>query len=77
LRAYFKIFLMMRKLSLAPNMSREGTNTIDGWDSIRHVELLYAIEEEFNITFSLKELQDIKTAQDMLDTIARHVDNDK
>lgn len=54
-------------------MSREGINTIYGWDSIKHVELMYMIENEFNIEFSLEELQNMKTIRDMLNTIKGHL----
>ena len=30
-------------------MSRDGISTIYGWDSIKHVELMYTIENEFDI----------------------------
>lgn len=29
---------------------------VDGWDSVAHVELIYAIEEEFDITFAADEI---------------------
>ena len=29
---------------------------VDGWDSLTHMAIIVAIEEKFNITFKLKEL---------------------
>ena len=29
---------------------------IDGWDSLRHIELVNEIEREFNVKFSMKEV---------------------
>jgi len=55
------------------DMSRHGINTIYGWDSIKHVELMYTIENEFDINFSLEELQNMKTIEDMLNAIKRHL----
>ena len=50
-------------------MSRDGISTIYGWDSIKHVELMCKIENEFNIDFSLEDLQEMKTIGDMLTTV--------
>jgi acyl carrier protein len=55
-------------------MSRDGISTIYGWDSIKHVELMYKIENEFNIDFSLEDLQEMKTIGDMLTTVRERLD---
>lgn len=39
---------------------------VHGWDSIRHVQLILALEEEFNIQFPLGELQAMKNVGDLL-----------
>lgn len=31
---------------------------VEGWDSLAHVELIYAIEEEFGISFPADEMMD-------------------
>ena len=54
-------------------MARHGISTIYGWDSIKHVELMYTIESEFDIDFSLEELQNMKTIEDILNTVKRHL----
>ena len=54
-------------------MSRDGISTIYGGDSIKHVELMYTIENEFDINFSLEELQSMKTIEDILHTIEGHL----
>ena len=59
------------------SMSRHGINTIYGWDSIKHVELMYTIESEFDINFSLEELQNMKTIEDILNTIKGHLNADE
>ena len=55
------------------NMSSDGINSVYGWDSIKHVELIFMIENEFDIKFSLEELQSMKTIKEILDTIKRHL----
>ena len=59
------------------DMSRDGISTIYGWDSIKHVELMYTIESEFDIDFSLEDLQEMKTIGDMLNTVKERLSASK
>jgi acyl carrier protein len=47
----------------------ESTNssTIDDWDSLNHINLVVAIEKEFNIKFNLSELATLKDVGSMVD----------
>ena len=42
---------------------------IDGWDSLTHISLLSAVEDEFDITFDMKAVQGLKNVGAMLDLI--------
>jgi acyl carrier protein len=44
-------------------------NDVDGWDSLSHINLIVAIEAEFNIRFSQKELLTFKNVGDLLKSI--------
>ena len=46
-----------------------GTNSkdIEDWDSLNHINLVTAIEKEFNIKFALGELEDLKDVGAMID----------
>ena len=55
------------------DMSNEGISSIYGLDSIKHVELILTIESEFDINFSLDELQSMKTIREILNTIEGHL----
>ena len=46
---------------------------IDGWDSLTHMELVAAIEEEFGIEFEMKELQELSNVGRLVDVIMRHI----
>jgi acyl carrier protein len=41
-------------------------HNVDGWDSLTHINLVSAIEQEFKIRFALGELQDLKNVGDMI-----------
>ncbi|GAB0057781.1 Acyl carrier protein [Candidatus Magnetaquicoccaceae bacterium FCR-1] len=45
--------------------------TIDGWDSLVHINLVSAIEQEFHIRFALGELESLKNVGDMIDLMEK------
>ena len=42
-------------------------HNVEGWDSLAHINLVSAIEQEFKIRFALGELQDLKNVGDMIE----------
>lgn len=46
---------------------------IDGWDSLRHITLLAAIEDEFDIEFSMAATVKMKNVGEMVDYIEDEV----
>ena len=50
-----------------------SASTVEGWDSLTHVTLVMAIEQEFNIKFGLGELQDLENVGGMVDLIRRKI----
>ncbi|MDO4483899.1 MAG: acyl carrier protein [Clostridia bacterium] len=42
---------------------------VDGWDSLRHITLLAAIEDEFDVTFSMGQTVSMKNVGEMVDFI--------
>jgi acyl carrier protein len=63
LQPIFRDVLDQPNLTLTLNSS--GHN-IEGWDSLTHINLVSAIEQEFKIRFALGELQDLKNVGDMI-----------
>lgn len=49
--------------------AQTSANDIEGWDSMSHVNLILAIENQFNIRFSQKELLVMKNVGDLLAAI--------
>lgn len=49
----------------------EGTTAADveGWDSLTHIMLLSAIEDEFGVKFDMKAVQELKDVGAMADLI--------
>lgn len=46
---------------------------IDGWDSLMHITLLSAVEDEFDVSFNMKEVVKMKNVGDMVDIIEDEV----
>jgi acyl carrier protein len=52
-------------------LSRESNaSSVDGWDSLAHVNLVTAIQQRYKIKFALGELQELKNVGEMVDLIA-------
>jgi acyl carrier protein len=48
--------------SLSPE---SGPETIEAWDSVQHLNMVLAIEQQFNLEFDPDEIDAIKTLADM------------
>jgi acyl carrier protein len=47
--------------------AESNANTVEGWDSLAHVTLIFAIEQEFEIKFALGELEAMENVGDMVE----------
>ncbi len=63
--------VMARVFQVAPEDITSGTSreTLSNWDSLKHMTLILALEEEFGVEFSDKEIVDLKSLQLLLDVL--------
>lgn len=55
-------------------VDRETVATdVDGWDSLNHLQLMNEIEDEFDITFTMAEVQNFQNVGELVDAIAKHL----
>jgi acyl carrier protein len=54
------------RLAIGPESNAE---TVEGWDSLAHINLVSAIEQEFAVRFALGELETLKNVGEMIDLI--------
>lgn len=47
---------------------------VDGWDSLMHITLIGTIEDEFDITFAMKEVVGFKNVGQLVDAVMRFAD---
>lgn len=57
-------------LVLRPEMTADD---IEAWDSVSHITLIYAIEDEFGIKFSTRDLEALACVGDMIETVRRRM----
>ena len=50
-----------------------STTNLENWDSINHMNLVIAIEDEFNIVFDDEEIVRITSLKSIEDTLAKKV----
>lgn len=46
-------------------------NDIDDWDSIEHINLIGAVEDEFGMRFKMREVSGMKNVGEMIDIISQ------
>jgi acyl carrier protein len=46
--------------------AEDSGHTVDGWDSLAHVSLIAAVEQEFGVRFALGELEELRNIGDMI-----------
>jgi acyl carrier protein len=46
--------------------ANDSARSVDGWDSLAHIRLIMTIESQFNIKFTLSELEDMKNIGEMI-----------
>ncbi len=55
------------KIKLAPQTT---ANDVEDWDSLTHITLIAAVEDEFGVKFKMKEVSSMKNVGEMVSIIA-------
>ena len=51
------------------------SNDIEDWDSLEHINLVVAVEKEFDIKFNMNEVSTMKNVGEMVDIILSRINN--
>jgi len=68
LQAVFREVFDDDTLDISPEMT---AHDVDGWDSLSHINLILALEAEFNLKFSQKELLSFKNIGELQVCLSR------
>ena len=52
-------------------------NDIEDWDSLEHINLIEAVESEFNMQFQMREVSGMKNVGEMADIVAARASEPK
>lgn len=69
LNAIFRDFFDDDEIELTPETTADD---IDDWDSLNHITLMSAVEEEFGIRFTMGQVSGMKNVGEMAEIIARN-----
>jgi acyl carrier protein len=67
----FRTTFADESIELSPEMTADD---IPAWDSITHIQLIFAVEEEFGINLSMKDLESLDDVGALRAAIARHLE---
>lgn len=59
------------EIKLSDNTTSED---IEDWDSLEHINLIVAVEQEFNIKFNMNEVTSMKNVGEMVDIIVSRIE---
>ena len=62
--------LNIKKSKITEN---SGINTIEQWDSLKHMQIISAIEEEYKIEFSEQELIRSNNVKKLINSIKKNI----
>ena len=68
LNEIFRDFFDDEEIELTPETTADD---IDDWDSLNHITLMSAVEEEFGIRFTMGQVSGMKNVGEMAEIIAR------
>ena len=52
------------------NFDKCSQDFLPSWDSLNHAQIIFAIEDEFEIEFSQEQMANITSAQDILNIVS-------
>ena len=70
IQAVFRDVLSNKNIVISRNSTPED---IEGWDSLVNINIVVALEEHFNIKFSLDEITNINSVEEKVKMIESHL----
>lgn len=67
-----QVLALVLKLPSRPDRPLERAETPE-WDSLSHVEIVYAVEESLGVTFDEDEMASLDSSAAIIDAVERHL----
>lgn len=69
LNRILKIISQVMEVPLEQLNKESSPDTVKNWDSLKHMNLILALEEEFNITFSDEEIVELLSVEIIVEVL--------
>ena len=69
LNRILKIVNQVMDVPLEQLSEESSPDTVKNWDSLKHMNLILALEEEFEVTFSDEEIVDLLSVEIIVETL--------
>ena len=69
LNRVLKIVSQVMEVPLEQLNEESSPDTVKNWDSLKHMNLILALEEEFDVTFSDEEIVELLSVEIMFETL--------
>lgn len=73
LNRVLKIVSQVMKVSVEELSEESSPDTVKAWDSLKHMNLILALEEEFDVTFSDEEIVEMLSVELILLTLQEKI----
>lgn len=70
---FSKLAIIFKNIFGADISITDEPKDIDGWDSLRHIELVNEIEREFNVKFSMKEVLSFVSVKAIVECLSEKI----
>ena len=67
----FKIVSQVMDVPAEQIQMDSSPDTVESWDSLKHMNLILALEEEFNMTFSDEEIIEMLSVKIIIETLKK------
>ena len=67
-----RVLQIMQTVFGVPVLSLSTIDTVEEWDSLKHMELVMALEDEFGFTFDDEEIPEITTVERIVQAVTTH-----
>jgi acyl carrier protein len=69
-----QIFSDIFELEIEEIDSDTSTDNIDTWDSLHHMDLIVAIEDEFDVSFDVEDIPELQNYAEILEHLLKLVE---
>ncbi len=71
----FKIMSTILDINTSLISEDTSMSDIEGWDSLKHMNLIFALEEDFNVKFTDEEIVKMTSVKMLLESLKKHSSN--